>query len=251
MPTVDDVQFDVTGWELREPDDDLGFHQVRPDYSNPNHLKIWTNESGDLLTKYYSPEPPQMPGLFRTAELYEYYGRLVAAEGGTIVSVELLHVKGSAVSRLLFKIPQPDGADTYVGLLTLAHRKFSYSICMQATDMLGDARQSVDNEPLGNTGLELHAYQLAEQSHAEQSHTVDPTRGLQLTHAASPQIANPLSAQTAVAGLSPASAPQSEASNSDREFPSHPLTRLRTELARLLPTLQISREVKNSVPHNA
>jgi hypothetical protein len=207
MPTVDEMQFDTSGWEHRE---------------SVENRDVWSNASGDLLTKRFIPGAPKMPGLFRTAELADYYAKQVAGAGGAVISVDLAHVKGTSVSRMLFKIPQAEGLFGFVGALTLAYKTFSYSIRIQALETREDKLRAV------------HAMAFLERLHP-------PGTDLRSIWFGGPAPVDPTVARRC----------QADDVFWDTEFPNHPLSRIRTELARLIPTLKISRDVKNSVPHNA
>jgi hypothetical protein len=207
MPTVEDVQFDTSGWEHREA---------------VENRVVWSNASGDLLTKRFIPGAPKMPGLFRTAELANYYAEQVAGAGGAVISVDLVHLKGTSVSRMVFKLPQPEGQFGFVGALTLAYKTFSYSIRIQALETREDRVRTV------------HAMAFLERSHPP---------GTDLRSFWFDGFA-PENEQTTRRC-------QADDVLWDSEFPNHPLSRIRAELARLTPTLKISRDVKNSVPHNA
>lgn len=206
MLTIEDIQFNSIGWLP---------HQTA------EHCVVWKNSQGDLLTKCFYPSPPRMPGLFRTQDLLNYYQQLVSAEQGAIISAELLHFKGTAISKLLFKTWATEEHYRYVGRLTLAYRDFSYTISLEACEQPGDEvrvqRAWQAFEASQPAGTDLIASWFGEPT-PEEEYPIRRTPADDLEW--------------------------------DREFPQHPLSRLRTELSRLLPTLQIGREVKNSSPHN-
>ncbi|MDB5388106.1 MAG: hypothetical protein JWM11_3752 [Planctomycetaceae bacterium] len=206
MPTVDDVQFDTTGWELRE--------------TTENRV-TWSNAAGDSLTKRFSPGAPKMPGLFRSQDLAAYYAEQVSNAGGAVLSVDLVHVKGTSVSRMLFKAPHSEGILGFVGSLTLAYRNFSFSIRIQAVERPGDEARAE------------HAMAFLKMSYPSDTDLRPLWFG-----------------ESVPAEDTTLRRCQADDDVWDIEFPEHPLSRIRKEFARLLPTLQISRDVKNSVPHN-
>lgn len=207
MPTVDEVQFDTTGWTQREAIENRA---------------VWTNAMGDVLTKRLISGPPKMPGVFRTQEVASYYRQQIAATGGALLSADLLHVKGTSVSRMLFKTPHTEGLLGYVGSLTLAYRDFSYSIRMQALERPGD----------GDRALHAKAF-------------------LEMSYPSGTDLRSLWFGEAVPDGDTVLRRCQADDEVWDVEFPQHPLSRIRIEFARLLPTLQFSRDVKNSVPHNA
>lgn len=205
MLSADDLQFDTTGWELRKTDENRA---------------TWINANGDVLTKRFNPEPPQMPGLFRAQELLDYYTAQVTSNGGALISVDLVHVRGTNLSKVVFKSAQSGGLLGFVGTLTLPYRDFSYSIWIQALESPGDeirSQQALAFLEMSNpSGTDLHPLWFGE---------------------------------PVAEGDTKIRRCQADDEVWDVEFPTHPLARVRTELTRLLPTMQVSREVKNSVPH--
>jgi hypothetical protein len=205
MLSADDLLIDTTGWEPRE---------------TAENRATWINAAGDVLTKRFNPEPPQMPGLFRTQELLDYYSAQVTAAGGALISVDLVHVRGTNLSKVVFKSSQSEGPLGFVGTLTLPYRDFSYSLRIQALECPGDevrSQQAMAFLEMSNpSGTDLRPLWFGEPVE------VGETKILRCL--ADDEVW-------------------------DVEFPTHPLARVRTELARLLPSIQVSREVKNSVPH--
>ena len=136
------------------------------------------------------------------------------------MSLDLLQVKGVAVGKLLFKSTQAAGGWGYVGTLLIPFRDFQYSICLQTLELAGD-------EARGNHVWEwLHG-----------THPADECTQLWFGLECPPADPNPLLPCLA------------DEERWDASFPEHPLSRLRAEVARLIPTLVVSREVKNSAPH--
>ena len=207
MPAIDDVQFDTNGWEPRaEP---------------AENRCAWTNGFGDILSLRFKPGAPTMPSLFRFQALREHHARRLAASGGTILSLDLLQVKGLSISKLVVKTWQPAGGWGYLGILSLPYRDFSFSIRMQTLERAGDEAR------------EHHAWNWLHDSQPAETDCLPLWFGREEAphniHAALPNLA--------------------DNERWDADFPEHPLSRLRTEFSRLIPTLSISRDVKNSAPH--
>lgn len=206
MPSVEDLQFDTTGWE------------PRPEAAESR--RAWGNASGDVLTLRYTAGVPKIPSLFRLQALRDYYTQQVALGGGCILSLDLLHVKGVAIGKLIFKTPQPAGGWGFMGSLVVAYKDFSYSLRMQALEVAGDDNrgQHVWNQLCDSQPDEADCLALWFGSRE--------MKDSELVH--------------------PCLADQEQW---DAEFPAHPLSRLRAELCRIAPSLVISRDVKNSQPH--
>ena len=207
MPSLDDVQFDTTGWQ---PIAESGDHRLK-----------WANGSGDVLSIRYQGAPPQMPSLFRLQVLKDYHTRQLQPSGGAILSLDLLQVKGVSVGKLIFKSMQPTGGWGYMGMLFLPYRDFSYSIRIQAVERTGDEARG------------QHVWTML---HHSQPADAD-CNALWFDLESAPEDIN--AARPCMA----------DEERWDNEFPEHPLSRLRAELIRLVPTLVVSREVKNSAPH--
>ncbi len=188
--------------------------------SAENRLK-WANGVGDVLSIRYQGAPPQMPSLFRLQALKEYHTRQLQPSGGAILSLDLLQVKGVSVGKLVFKSMQQAGGWGYMGMLFLPYRDFSYSIRIQALERAGDEARG------------QHVWNLL---HASQPSEAD-CYALWFDLEAAPDDLN--TARVCMA----------DEERWDKDFPDHPLSRLRSELTRIIPTLIVSREVKNSAPH--
>lgn len=207
MPSIDDLQFDTTGWTATE----------EPIESR----RAWVNEWGDVLTLRYNAGVPKTPSLFRAQSLHDYFARKVAAGGGCILSLDLLHVKGVAISKLIFKSPQSEDRWGYMASLLLAYKDFSYSLRVQALDGPEDAARG---EYVWNWLHESHpadadclALWFGRDGVAHDTTEVHPCLADDIRW--------------------------------DAEFPQHPLSRLRAEVGRIVPSLVVSRDVKNSQPH--
>lgn len=206
MPAIEDIQFDTSGWE--------------PLATSEDSFRTWGNHWGDVMSISFSGAPPSMPSLFRLHALREFHDRHIEGNGGTILSLDLLQVKGVAVGKLLYKSQQSAGGWGYVGTLMIPFRDFHYSICLQTVEQAGDEVRAD------------HVWGWLHESHPAE----DCTRlwfGLD-------------SAPTDPQPVLPCLADEERW---DGTFPDHPLSRLRSELSRLIPTLVVSREVKNSAPH--
>lgn len=207
MPALDDVQFDTTGWEPRE--------------ESAENRRTWGNACGDVLSIRFNPVAPQMPSLFRIQALKDYHTQQLQASGGTILSLDLLQVKGVSVGKLIFKTMLGSGGWGYVSMLFLPYRDFSYSIRLQALERAGD-------EVRGQ-----HVWGWLHESQPPGADCQALWFGLEQSPA-DPHVARHCMA---------------DEERWDREFPEHPLSRMRAELSRLIPTLMVSRDVKNSAPH--
>lgn len=206
MPSVEDLQFDTTGWE------------PRPEAAESR--RAWVNLFGDVLSLRYTAGVPKVPSLFRQQALRDYYILQIAASRGCILSLELIHVKGLTIGKLIFKTPQPGETWGYMGSLTLAYKDFSYTIRLQAMDGPGDGARS------------QHVWSSLHENLAPGENPL----ALWYGHArlVEEDIVRPCLA---------------DGDYWDAQFPTHPLSRLRAELTRIAPTLIVSRDVKNSQPH--
>lgn len=208
MPTVDDVQFDTTGWELRE---------------RQECRVLWGNSHGDVLSKRYSPGTPKTPGPFRVQALKNYLYDQIASIAGAVISLDLLQVKGVAVTKLVYKVAQPQDRFGYVGTLSIAYRDFSYTIKLQTLERSGDEARG------------LHVWNQLQESYPPET---------DLSSLWFEPVSNHLS-------HSPVLRCRADNEIWDHSFPDHPLSRLRFELIRIVPSLAVDRMVKNSVPHRS
>ena len=192
-----------------------------PIEESADHRRKWSNAHGDVLTIRFNATAPQMPSLFRMQALKDYQAQQLQASGGTILALDLLQVKGVSVAKLLFKSMQPSGGWGYMGMLFLPYRDFSYSIRLQAVEREGDELRG------------QHVWNWLHESHPAETDFQALWFGVDES-SADMDTARPCLA---------------DGEHWDGDFPNHPLARLRAELTRLIPTLVVSRDVKNSAPH--
>lgn len=123
MPGISSLQFDTTGWNLKQQTDTRC---------------IWSNQARDVLTLELFPGSTSLPAhLHDAAGWLQYYEPRVSKEGGAVVSVDLLPLGGLDAVRSIFKFRNPHINDlsplgmTYLGSWMLPRGEFCYVIKVQ------------------------------------------------------------------------------------------------------------------------
>lgn len=118
--TIDNLRLNLDSWQVREESD---------------RYRVWENQIPDLLSLSFCPIPMTAQiGLSATQKLqdfYRLYRKTVQQAGGTLISVDIVSVKGVSAIKALFMFPQPNRQQTYVGSLTFPFRDFSYVVKIQ------------------------------------------------------------------------------------------------------------------------
>jgi hypothetical protein len=179
----------------------------------------WTNAQGDRLGKQFFPLPPDIPSLYALEELRDYFRKQALQSGGAIISVDVLHLKGMSLARSIFKYPRPSGMG-FFGSLIMPFRDFSYVIRVQCVE----SQDTINREAtlLPRVQEQLPAGTVLADVWLQDPY--DPTfRG-------------------------PVLRCLSDDECWDCELPEHPLSKIRSIFAQIIPSITVDREVKNSVP---
>lgn len=198
--------------------DSLTFDTTGWSPRNESEVRIsWHNANGDKLRKLFQHSTPKMPPLFELHELRTYFrGQATAAEGG-IISVDSLHIRGLDLVRSILKLPYGDQIN-YVGIVIIPYRDFSFNLKFQAFN---------NSDSIDRTAI------VQQKLSGDSNNTVSAGTA---SDPYDPSLTNSMSRL------------ESEDERWDAECPTHPLSRLRASIAQLLPTIQTTRDLKNSVP---
>ena len=179
--------------------------------------EVWLNTHGDYLIKEFLSPTPAFPSLFALDEFRDFVRQRTAHSQGAILSVDVVHLRGMTLARSIIKQPRGAGME-YIGTMLLPYRDFSYLLHAHAVEMQGIVqRDSYANEVL--------AREYGNRRRPPWSQ--DPY---------DPRFQAPLLWC------------QSDDERWDAATPNHALSRLRAALAKILPSIGVTREVKNSVP---
>lgn len=197
---IDRVRLNESGWKLREKDSDV---------------KVWDNDSGDILSLNYFDKPPDIPvSLSKITKLRNFYRRNVAEVGGGVLGVEVIELKGLPAIECLFKMPLHPSGMVYLSSFTIPFRDKSYVVKTQCPEYgITGARDSAV--------FALHA-----DFDDEENENFDPFKGW---------MKDPYD-ETITEGLL---MNLSEAEEYDAKFPDHPLTRARKYLNRIKETISL------------
>jgi hypothetical protein len=116
-PSLDDVQFDASGYELRgEP--------------QPGQQRVWFTPHGDGVGLYVFRIPPDLPRAGSIGDLRDFYARM----GPGVIDVALVPAGEMRAAQVVSKTAQQPSGFTYLGALTLAFRDFSYVLKVQCAE---------------------------------------------------------------------------------------------------------------------
>jgi hypothetical protein len=118
--TINSIRLNVDTWQVREQSD---------------RYLVWDNSISDLLSLSFCPVPlTSQIGLSATQKLQDFhrlYRKTIQQSGGTLISVDIVSMKGVSAIKALFMFPKPHRSQTYVGSLTFPFRDFSYVVKIQ------------------------------------------------------------------------------------------------------------------------
>ncbi len=206
MPSINSIAFDLP--DCRELE------------ASPEQIDWIVEASKAFLTLHYFAKAPDLPAPLTNIELIrDAYRQQAAQAGGGVISIEPLEIQKLLLLELIFKFPQEPQGMTYIGSLTLPFAALSYVIKIQC-------------EELGVTGLReaLIVNQFMESGQL----ALDAEKGVVLGWAADPYKKD---------YQGPCLRNRAEAEIYDRDFPEHPLSRLRDLLSKIKSTLKFDKEL--------
>lgn len=119
MVTLDDVGFDLTGFEPRAA----------------TGVRAFSSPAGDGVGIYFFALAPDIDApLDDLAALRAAYRGKVEAAGLGVVEIETVQVAGCRAVRTISKAPQEPSGRTYLGAITLPFRDFSFVLKVQAAE---------------------------------------------------------------------------------------------------------------------
>ena len=185
-------------------------------------VRIWRNAAGDALGLFYFDLPPDIPvALEAIDELRRFFRLLVTDAGGGLVELDVVTLDGLPSIRQIVKQPQPGGGMTYVGSYTIPRRSFSYVMKIQCEErgMTGVREMVVMDQALAQGRVALS------KDEGMTGWTTDPY---------DPEFEAEVLRN------------QAEDERYDKDFPDHPLSRLRRGLRDVATSLSFDESIKTA-----
>lgn len=209
MPSLDSVTFDDTGLQAQ---------------GEQNGVRIWHTPAGDGVGLYFFNLPPNIEADISDLDAVRaFYRDSVTAAGLGLIEVETFQTDGCAAVRTIFKAPQQSSGMTYIGSLTLPFRDFSYVVKVQCAEhgVTGTREAVILNTLMASGQITLNG-------------SVDGKIPGWMQDPYDPKADAPLLRNLA------------EDEQYDAQFPEHPLSRVRSVLRQVQPSLRVAPEVKNA-----
>ena len=211
MPSLDSVTFDDTGFALQ---------------GDMDGSRVWHSTSGGGIGLFFFDRPPDITATLEAVDdVREFYRRSATAAGLGVIEIDTLNVDGCLAVRTIFKAPQKPMGMTYVGSITLPFRDFSYVLKAQCSEqgMTGTREAVVLDAMIQSGNINLDGLPRGTISGWNQ----DPY---------DPAINAPVMRNL------------SEDEQYDAQFPDHPLSRVRSILKLVQPSLRLAPELKSAPP---
>ena len=186
---------------------------------------VWELASGDVIALYLFPIPPDIAAPLDDIDgLRNFYRSIATAANLGIIEIDMLLASGQGVVKTIFKVPQTPSGMLYLGTLTIPFRDFSYVIkCQYAeTGVTGIRDSCVLQQMLANHELAFN----------EQGEMPGWMRDPYDEKIQSPVMMN-----------------CAEEAKYDREFPDHPLSRVRVVLDEILASLRFDADMSQYPPY--
>jgi hypothetical protein len=190
--------------------------------------RIWWNSVGDGIGLYYFDKPPDIEAdLHSINDVRQFLRNVSIANGFGIIEVGTPQIDGCLAVRTIFKVPQQPHGMTYVGSITLPFRDFSYVLKVQCIER-------------GTTGLR-ETFIVAKMLSSGQVKIQKASDG-------PPQVVGwwqgPYDSMTSA----PVVRNLGDDEQYDAQFPNHPLSRLRSILRQVQPSLRLAPVVRDAPP---
>jgi hypothetical protein len=185
--TIDSIKVPNFGWESLENT------KGEQAFVNPEQTTVLVINFFDLK--------PDLPTIKDIDFLRKFYRELIAPNGGALIEVDLLQLKGFAAVKTIFKFPMETRGMAYVASITIPFEDYSYVIKIQAPEV-------------GVTGM-------------RDAVILDRLMGTEEVFLENDELQNwfsdPYDSEIKSSGIRN----KSDARQYDAEFPDHPLSRVR------------------------
>ncbi|MBC8755919.1 hypothetical protein H2O64_14670 [Kordia sp. YSTF-M3] len=103
---------------------------------NTKEEQAFVNQEQTLvLLKNFFDLEPDLPTIKDIDFLRKFYRELIAPNGGALIEVDLLQLKGFATVKTIFKFPMDPKGMAYVGSITIPFENYSYVVKVQAAEV--------------------------------------------------------------------------------------------------------------------
>ncbi|CAN5906300.1 hypothetical protein BH11MYX4_BH11MYX4_32600 [soil metagenome] len=209
MPSFDSISFDTAGLTLQ---------------GEKNGARVWHTEAGDGIGLFLFDKAPDIGADLGSLDSVRAFYRALAADAGlALIEVDTPEIDDRVATRTIFKAPQEPTGMTYLGSITLPFRDFSFVLKMQCREH-------------GTTGMRDVVVLEAMLGKGQVTLREDGTMKGWMQDPYDPSFQAPLLRNL------------SDDETYDALFPEHPLSRLRSTLRALEPTLRLSGELKSAPP---
>lgn len=221
MRTYDSISFDTSGFEPQGERDGA---------------RVWWTSAGDGIGLYYFNKSPDIGAdLHSINDVRTFFRNRSVNQGLGMIEVETPQIDGCLALRTIFKSPQQRTGMTYVGSIILPFRDFSYVLkvqCME-TGTTGIRESVVAAQMMASGQVKLQKSGPGPQQLRIAGWMQDPY---------DPMTSAPLTTSA------PLMWNLAEDKQYDAQFPDHPLSRLRSVLRQVQPSLRLAPEVKDATP---
>jgi hypothetical protein len=100
----------------------------------PGQMRLWETPDHDAVSLHFFAKPPDLPAVASMAALAANYAEGLKPARGTVVECILARVAGCPAVRLLIKAPQKPTGMLYQGVFTLPFRDFSFVVKIQCAE---------------------------------------------------------------------------------------------------------------------
>jgi hypothetical protein len=182
--------------------------------------RVWATPAGDRVALYYFPLKPDIGADVKSVDAIRQVTRSrVVAAGAAILEIDITTIDGCVALRQIIKVPQEPHGMLYLGSLILPFRDFSLMVKVQCHER-------------GTTGIREAVVLDEAWGDGRVGSDTDPLHGW---------ARDPYDPTLKTGYYTLAEAPEY-----DVRFPMHPLTQLRSVLAHLERTMQVTSEVRQS-----
>jgi hypothetical protein len=217
MPTLDSISLDLSQWSPHQRDE---------------RMAVWVEAEGDVLAVNYFPCKPDIPPPSEgAAALRDYFRQQCADQGGGIVEVDVVTIRGIECGKLVVKSRMQPTGFTFQGTCVVPRRDFSFVIRVQCVER-------------GTTGMRESAVMVIEQPKPEYEEDANPTPHPLFPGAVSMGrikgwFKDPYDARFDSIALRTLA----DQEKYDESFPDHPLSRARRRLRSVIETMGFSRDI--------
>ncbi len=100
----------------------------------PGRMRLWETQDGDAVMLHFFAKPPDLPTFATAGDVRGFYLAQLGTTKAKLVDCGIVHVAMQPAVMLMLKVPQTPSGMMYQGVYTIPFRDFSFVIKIQSPE---------------------------------------------------------------------------------------------------------------------